>query len=195
MNPRNTRPWHSALTARFDTAVLQPPPATLPWPPAAAETFAALRDWCLSGAVPQRTEPLRIASLVGPEAAVHELALQLCWERDGSLQMQGLGTLGRIGLRLRTQARDVLDAQPRPGDAWDAGCLNANAAGLQALDEFLPRRPTLIVVEAPSAATLQTVRQVLARRCAAGSRPVRLLVTGQAAGPAEGPDWARFSVG
>jgi hypothetical protein len=108
--------------------------------------------------------------------------------------MQNLGRIGRMALRLGTQARDVLDAAPRASDPWDAGCLIADAPGLRALSAFVPRRPTLIVLEDPSAATQETVRLVLARRCAAGSRPVRLLVTGLAPVATEGEDWQRFSV-
>jgi hypothetical protein len=192
------RPWLAALTARFDTRVLQPPPATLPWPPAAAETFTALRDWCLEGAVPRTTAPLRIASLEGADAAVRELALQLCWERDGSLQMQGLGTAARIGLRLRTKARDLLDGRlgspQQADDPWDAGGLITDADGLAALGHFVARRPTLMVVEAPDAATLRTVLQQLASRCVTGSRPVRLLVKGSGTAATPQPDWRHFKV-
>ena len=172
-----------ALLARFDTAVLRPPPADTPWPPADRARFEALRDWCLSGAVPVMTPALAIAQLAGDGDgdASRELALQLCLERDGSLQLRALGATGRMALRLKTKLHDLMPARAlRPDDPWDTGSLIASAAGLQALASFRPRRPSLIVAEGLDRPVLQRVVDTLVQGQAAWAWPVRLLVLGAA---------------
>ncbi len=183
----------SALSARFDSAALQAPA-----PPAGpvAAVPPAWQRWCLDALRHTPRPPAFAMALAGGAepgrlAAAQALALGL----DGSLALQSrAGMAGRLALRLRVKLQDARWwRQRRDDDIWDCGHAIDTPAGLLALAAFRPRRPTLIVVEAPSAALREALGR-LAQREPDLPHPVRLLVLwphGAWPGPGTPPhlDW------
>jgi hypothetical protein len=140
------------LFTRFDSARLQPVP--LPETgPRHCEATARLLAACRLGAGPATRplwmpwEPARIEWPYGvlhvADAAVTRRAALLL---DGSWAMaDAAGTAGRLALRGRALAADAAWWRPlQPTDAWDAGVAPQPAA----LQGFVPRRATLIVIDA-----------------------------------------------
>ena len=140
------------MLARFDSARLQP----LPLPadgPRHCEVTARLLAACRLGAGPA-TRPLALPWVapriewpfgvlhVADAAVARRAALLL----DGSWAMADAGGAGaRLAIRLRAQWADRAWWRPlQPADAWDAGVAPRPAA----LAGFVPRRATLIVVDA-----------------------------------------------
>ena len=188
------------LLARYDTRVLRPPAAAATWSstPSAVACLGALRRWCLAGAVPRTTVTLAVACLQGEASATQSVATQLSLDLDGSLQMQALGSAGRIALRLKTKLHELMPSRPRqPDDPWDAGTLITSAEGLQALASFRPRRPTLIVVDSGDVTPLNAMLATLQDGHAAYAWPVRVLVLGavDVAAPSDAARWTHFDLG
>ena len=175
------------LVARYDLAALQPPDAACAALATAAQghpAWRALHAWCLAGSSPLRTK-LAVAVLEGGDAAsAHALAQALCLERDGSLQLMACASAaGRLALRLRTKRHDLAPWRERqPRDAWDSGFLPGNAAGLQALARFQPRRATLMVARGLGAPALRATCALLHARQQHYGHPVRLLLVPAAPG-------------
>ncbi len=168
------------LSARYDLQALEPP---LPLDePAlqAAQAHAAwpgLLAWC------HQDSHWAVHSLPGDtglaEGARVDLAHALCLVVDGSLQLRSCrGATARLALRLRTKFNDVAVWRPRqPADPWDAGWLRPGSNGLQALAQFTPRRPTLLVAgPALGTAHQQEAQAVLLARQARAPHLMRLLV-------------------
>jgi hypothetical protein len=140
------------LFTRFDSARLQPVP--LPENgPRHCEVTARLLAACRLGAGPATRplwmpwEPARIEWPCGvlhvADAAVARRAALLL---DGGWAMaDAAGSVGRLALRGRALAADAAWWRPlQPTDAWDAGVAPQPAA----LQGFVPRRATLIVIDA-----------------------------------------------
>ena len=85
------------------------------------------------------------------------------------------------------QLRPLAWFLPRRADEpWDDAWLaRADEARLDALSRWLPRRPTLIVLEGEAADSAGRVAQALAHAAQHGDQPVRLLVLGKR--PADTP--------
>ena len=169
----------SALGARFDTAALCPPAPGLPLGPR-PPCWPALQTWCLdalhAAAGPQRWH---VATLEGADAARLLAAAQaLCLQLDGSLLLQACAHApARLALRLRVELQDAMAwRRPQVDDVWDSGWAVDTPAGRQALAGFEPRRPTLIVLQAPPTAALLDSLRVLAASSADWLHPVCLLV-------------------
>ena len=90
------------------------------------------------------------------------------------------GILYRLGVQLRPLAWFL---RRRPDEPWDDAWLtDVDAARLAALGRWLPRRPTLIVLEGRAAASAGPVARALDHAAKNGDQPVRLLILGP--GPA-----------
>lgn len=90
------------------------------------------------------------------------------------------GILYRLGVQLRPLAWFL---RRRPDEPWDDAWLTDLDDGrLAALARWLPRRPTLIVLEGRAAASAGSVTRALDHAAKNGDQPVRLLILGP--GPA-----------
>lgn len=166
------------LLTRFDGRVLRIAP-TMPLAAPASTSEAApideLLDWC-------RAEPQRpFLSLNRPTnpAIDWPTTLEHLQRRlDGDLSLQALPPgWRRWALRLKVKACDTLPARWRPFDApWDAGYLADDPDVRQALADFRPRRPTLMVAEPMSEGHLQSCVDVLRTNASAFAWPVRLIL-------------------
>lgn len=168
------------LSARFDLRALEPPLPLAEPALQAAQAHAAwpgLLAWC--------HQPARwaVRTLPGDTGLAGEagtdLAHALCLVVDGSLQLRACrGAAARLALRLRTKINDVALGRPRqPADPWDAGWLRPGREGLQALAQFTPRRPTLLVAgPALGRAHQQEAEALLRARQAQALQPLRLLL-------------------
>ncbi len=139
--------------ARFDERALRPPiagPGGVP---------ADLLNWC-------RTGDPRFAWR-DCSASPDELNA-LMRELDGDRALQALASAAaRWQVRLGLKLREAMGWR-RADDPWDAGHLRE----LDALLQFEPRRPTLIVADASQ----QAARELLATRAPLFCQPVRLLL-------------------
>ena len=91
------------------------------------------------------------------------------------------GILYRIGVQLRPLAWFL---HRRADEPWDDAWLGAaDEARLPALARWLPRRPTLIVVEQPDGGFTPRVLAALSHAARYGDQPVRLLILDAAARP------------
>ena len=87
------------------------------------------------------------------------------------------GILYRVGVQLRPLAWFL---RRRPDEPWDDAWLaRADAARLEARERWLPRRPTLIVLEGEAAESADRVAQALDYAAKNGDQPVRLLILGK----------------
>jgi hypothetical protein len=136
-------PW-----SRFDLSRLQPVDH------AEVSARRCARSDAVVAACRTGTEPFAVLQGDDPE-----VARRACLQLDGTWWMMDAGPLGRLWIRLRA----LLLA-----DAWDSGWARDPAA----LVGFVPRRPTLIVVNGPLP---ETVGADLARSASGGRRRVRVL--------------------
>jgi hypothetical protein len=140
-----------SLFARFDSQVLRVPPLH-PVPTVALDPLFAqpLRAWC-------EASPHFDAAPAPQDAAQLEAFLR---ELDGDRLLRSLSRAQGLLLRLRVKAQDLRPGrQQQNGDIWDCGYLSAQ--GLQALETFQARRPTLIVTDPMSEASLLQAKRLL----------------------------------
>lgn len=173
------------MPARFDSARLQPVPLPadgLRHCEATARLLAACRlgagpatrPWWMPWAPPRIEWPFGVLHVADAAAA-----RRACLLLDGSWAMADAGSAaGRLGIRLRAQWADRAWWRPlQPTDAWDAGIAPRPAA----LQGFVPRRATLIVIDA---ATLDEagarVLGQLEQQAWGWPRAVRVVVAGGA---------------
>jgi hypothetical protein len=176
------------LLARFDSARLQPVPLP-PDGPRHCEATARVLAACRLGAGPA-TRPLWMpwapARIEWPFGVLHvadaAVARRAALLLDGSWAMaDAAGASGRLALRARALVADRAWWRPlSPTDAWDAGI----AARPAALQGFVPRRATLIVVDsgALDAAGARAIGQ-LEQQAWDWPRAVRVVVAGGAPPP------------
>lgn len=165
------------LLARFDRAALSvAPPAGYRAAPLRGEQLAAaqwLEDWCFEAG------PFAVARLAGPAGSGRShLAETFSRRLDGDEGLQALPAgWPRLRLRLAVKIAEHLPGRARRrGDPWDCGMLPGTDAALQALQRFVPRRPTLMVADELPPPVLGACTAALAPRAAAFGEPVRLLV-------------------
>ncbi len=178
MHPPPTPPgfWHT-LRARYDLQALQPPEGLDARRLQAAQAhplWPELQAWC-HGEARWAARPLAVADDAQADAITLAQALGLVL--DGSLQLQACrGGAQRLALRLRTKWQDMAPHR-RPASApWDAGWLRPGASGLQALQRFTPRRPTLLLADtALGAAHRQQAEALLGMQQARSAHRLRLL--------------------
>jgi len=163
-----------------------------------------LQAWCFEGAGDGRSPPWRpralpqvpqrwsVAWLAGPKGSGRShLAEAFSRQLDGDDRLQALAS-GAARLRLRIGVK-LADAcwwrARRPDDPWDCGYLVDEPAARQALQNFLPRRATLMVADGLPEEALRACVAALAPRQARFRQPVRLLViaTEMPAALARGP--------
>lgn len=175
------------LAQRYDGAALAPidgPPADAAdspllhridaWVAAGTGHGATLLPWSR----PSVPLPLAIAFTPASHArAVHHFGYHLA----GYHQLTRRSRLGGILYRLGVQLRPLAWFLPRrPDEPWDDAWLaRADDARLEALGRWLPRRPTLIVLEGEAAERAGRVAQALNHAAENGDQPVRLLVLGK----------------
>ncbi len=139
-----------SLLARYDLNALHPPRVNDAKPP------AELLAWC------RQPEP------VWRETNARDDELDaLMRELDGDRRLQALAPGARWRWRLGLKLRERLGPR-RADDPWDAGWLR----GPDALLQFEPRRPTLIVAGSEQA----VARELIAARQPLWRFPVRLLI-------------------
>lgn len=175
------------LARRYDTAALAPIDGT---PSTAADSplLHRLDAWVAKGAGhgatllpwsrPSVPTPLAIAFTPASRAhAVHHFGYRLA----GYHQLTRRSRVGGIVYRVGVQLRPLVWFLPRRVDEpWDDAWLaRADEARLEALGRWLPRRPTLIVLEGEAADSAGHVAQALAHAVQHGDQPVRLLVLGK----------------
>ena len=128
--------------------------------------------------------PLAIAATAAGNApAVRHFGHQLAGYHQLTRRSRVGGILYRVGVQLRPLAWFL---RRRPDEPWDDAWLaRADEARLDALSRWLPRRPTLIVLDGEAADSAGRVAQALAHAAQHGDQPVRLLVLGKR--PADTP--------
>ncbi len=179
------------LRQRYDSAALAPiDPA--PDTPVDAELVRQLAAWVADGAgsgatrlpwsrpaVPTPLACARIAAGTAP--TVRHFGRQLAGYHQLDTRSRLGGILYRIGVQLRPLAWFL---HRRADEPWDDAWLSAADEGrLPALARWLPRRPTLIVVERPDGGFTPRVLAALSHAARHGDQPVRLLILDTAAGP------------
>lgn len=175
------------LARRYDAAALAPldgAPAEAADSPLQHRLDAWAAAGCGHGATlfpwsrPTVPTPLAIAfTPAGNTRAVHHFGYHLA----GYHQLTRRSRVGGILYRIGVQLRPLLWFVPRSADApWDDAWLaRADEARLEALGRWLPRRPTLIVLEGEAAASAERVAGALEHAVNNGDQPVRLLILGQ----------------
>ena len=181
------------LARRYDTAALAPidgAPTTSAdspllhrldaWVAAGAGHGATLLPWSR----PSVPIPLAIAFTPARHArAVHHFGYRLAGYHQLTLRSRVGGILYRVGVQLRPL---VWFLPRRADEPWDDAWLaSTDTKRLEALSRWLPRRPTLIVLEGEAADSAGRVAQALAHAVNSGDQPVRLLVLGKK--PADAP--------
>jgi hypothetical protein len=132
--------------------------------------------------------PLAIAFTPASHArAVHHFGYRLAGYHQLTRRSRVGGILYRLGVQLRPLAWFLPRRADEPWD--DAWLARADEARLEALGRWLPRRPTLIVLEGEAADSAGRVAQALAHAAQHGDQPVRLLVLGKR--PADTPPASR----
>ncbi|WP_372657659.1 hypothetical protein [Hydrogenophaga sp.] len=194
------------LIARYDAAVMRPPPSTAPGlaelsHPGVSAAWERLRAWSLEGAgpacspfwrpglAPRVAQKFSVAVLTGGDRADRlALVAALCRQLDGSEQLDAAGSRwAGLGLRLRVKRDDLAWwRRRRDTDPWDCGHLLPGASALQALAVFRARRATLLVAEGLPNDALARCLNVLAAHASTSHHAVRLLVV--ADGVAEMPE-------
>jgi hypothetical protein len=189
-----------ALIARYDNEVLRVEPVVAINQNAAGPLHAGqqaawhqLQQWCLDGVgdgrapfwhpwlMPDVEQRFSMAVLIGLNGAGRsQLVEAFSREIDGSNQFPRAGGAGgRLALRLRVKVNDCLWRRARkPTDPWDSGYLMEDAAARRRLQQFQPRRATLIVADALPADALRASIATLQARSADFRHPVRLLIVG-----------------
>jgi hypothetical protein len=123
--------------------------------------------------------PLAIAFTPASHArAVRHFGYRLAGYHQLTRRSRVGGILYRLGVQLRPLAWFLPRRADEPWD--DAWLARADEARLDALSRWLPRRPTLIVLEGEAADSAGRVAQALAHAAQHGDQPVRLLVLGKA---------------
>jgi hypothetical protein len=189
------------LVARFDSVLLQPPASVdAAMLSAPSNIKQQLRDWCFDGAgsgaaplllpnaIPAMDQPMSVAAwemAADPELAAQnaELNAFMC-QLDGSGLLMACSTpwAGRW-LRLRIKLREVLWWRTRRADdPWDCGFLRTDEAAIAQLRAFLPRRPTLIVLQDAARPRAQASLMALREQQHLFRQPVRILVMGPFSG-------------
>jgi len=184
------------LSARFDQQSLLAPSRPARTLQASAPGLQRLRSWCEAGAGhddpvsalsgPAFTSeptpamlPLSIARVAcdDPDTG-RDTVLALALDLDGSDALAACGSLlSRWQFRLQVKARDVLPWSVRHrSDPWDCGYLPDTPGALTALEDFVPRRPTLMVATGLTVAAVNLRLRILVARRQAFDLPVRLLV-------------------
>lgn len=183
--PRLARRYDAAALAPIDGTPAEAADSPLrhrldAWVAAGAGNGATLLPWSR----PTVPTPLAIAFTPASHArAVHHFGYRLA----GYHQLTRRSRVGGIIYRLGVQLRPLAWFLPRRADEpWDDAWLaRADEARLDALSRWLPRRPTLIVLEGEAADSAGRVAQALAHAAQHGDQPVRLLVLGKR--PADTP--------
>ncbi len=184
--------------ARFDSSVLYvAPPAMGDSVDAQPEQFSPLASWqslvrwCHNGAGPgggrfwqpwlrfQVRRPLAVAVLRSDDSvALQRFSQALCRYLDASPALEACdSTWAGLKLRLAVKGRECLWWRARQeDDPWDCGLLQPDALRSGALDQFRPRRATLLVLSEHNASQFTPVVRRLHERCHVFEHPVRLLL-------------------
>lgn len=181
------------LARRYDAAALAPidgPPADAADSPLLHRLDAWVSQGAGHGATvlpwsrPAVPVPLAIAFTPASHArAVRHFGYHLAGYHQLTRRSRIGGILYRIGVQLRPLAWFL---PRRPDEPWDDAWLaRADEARLEALARWLPRRPTLIVLEGEAAENAGRVAQALGHAARNGEQPVRLLILGKK--PAQSP--------
>ncbi|MCW5623366.1 MAG: ATP-binding protein [Burkholderiales bacterium] len=188
-----------ALIARYDGETLRPPPPDdrggLRWAgplgDRQADGWMRLQQWCFDGVgrgsspwyapwvLPDVDRRFAIALLTGPNGAgKSHLAEAFGRELDGTIRLEALdGRVARWRLRLGVKLADCLWwRRRRVDDPWDVGYLVDDPAARLRLQQFRPRRATLIIADECEPATLRSCVDMLAAHRADFRHPVRLLI-------------------
>ncbi len=170
----------STLRARYDAAALRPPtPGSVDeLRPAHDAVRMAMLQACHEAASPD-APAWGLLVLASPDhSALQAVARTLSLQLDGSQQLLARrGAAARLWLRLRVKLQDARGGPARRSVAiWDCGHAAAAPVALHALVRLTPRRPTLVVLDAPAAPLLLEAVRVLVSRSAQWAHPVRLLV-------------------
>jgi hypothetical protein len=181
------------LARRYDAAALAPidgPPADAADSPLLHRLDAWVAKGTGHGATllpwsrPAVPIPLAVAFTPASHArAVHRFGYHLAGYHQLTRRSRVGGILYRIGVQLRPLAWFLPRRADEPWD--DAWLAQADAARLEALARWLPRRPTLIVLEGEAAESAGRVAQALEHAAKNGEQPVRLLILGKK--PAQSP--------
>lgn len=175
------------LARRYDTAALAPIDGT-PAHAADSPLHHRLDAWVAAGtgdgatllpwSRPSVPTPLAIAFTPASHArAVHHFGYRLAGYHQLTQRSRVGGIFYRIGVQLRPLAWFL---PRRPDEPWDDAWLaRTDDARLEALGRWLPRRPTLIVLEGEAAESADRVAQALNYAAKNGDQPVRLLVLGK----------------
>ena len=175
------------LARRYDGAALAPIEGT-PAETADPRLLQRLATWAAEGAGhgatllpwsrPALPVPLAIAATAAGNApAVRHFGHQLAGYHQLTRRSRVGGILYRVGVQLRPLAWFL---RRRPDEPWDDAWLTDLDAGrLAALARWLPRRPTLIVLEGEAAESADRVAQALDYAAKNGDQPVRLLILGK----------------
>lgn len=182
------------LARRYDATALAPI-AGAPADTADSPLLHRLDAWVAAGAGHGATllpwsrpaVPIPLAIAFTPAShtrAVHHFGHHLAGYHQLTRRSRVGGILYRVGVQLRPL---VWFLPRRTDEPWDDAWLaHTDAARLDALGRWLPRRPTLIVLEGEAAASAGRVARALAHAAKNGDQPVRLLVLGKK--PADAPD-------
>jgi hypothetical protein len=178
------------VLTRFDSSRLQAVPPSAVQARTCPRTEALLQA-CRLGAGPATrpwAEPGGAVRIEWPFGVFHsdsiETARRACLQLDGSWWMADASAAGRLAIRARALWADAAWWRAlQPGDAWDAGV----AVDAAQLAGFMPRRPTLIVVEGELSEAGRQALASLENRAYELPRAVRVVLVNS--GPA--PPYAR----
>lgn len=177
------------LRQRYDDAALAPIDGRAPmaddagltrtlaaWCAEGAGTGAALLPWSRP-AVPVPVAMARVPARAA--AAVRHFGYRLA----GYHQLDERSRLGGILYRIGVQLRPLVWCLPRRAETpWDdAWLVTLDDTRLAALARWLPRRPTLIVLEGDAVGQAKRVTAALDHAARHGDQPVRVLVLDPAA--------------
>ena len=187
-----------AAIARYDAEAMQPSAPgssgvqrASPLSPAQQHAWDAIVQWCQHGAgngsspflfpwvLPKAEQRFAVAVLTGPKGAgKSRLAVALSRHLDGNDSLSQLTSgLARWRLKLRVKIADCAWWRMRKSDhPWDCGYLIENAAAIDHLHRFLPRRPTLLIADELTAGSLAKCVGALHARQHEFRHPVRVLI-------------------
>lgn len=155
------------MLRRFDTGFMRPPASRGAVNPLLLTT---LRAWCEAGALPRCTVPLAVAHIT-PQPGLDAVAAEL----DGSHALVRLGRWRGWAWRLQLALRELRPGHaPAVDDPWDCGWWRDDEPAAAAA--FLPRRPTLLLLEAPAPAARDALLATLRERSPAYRQALRVLV-------------------
>lgn len=180
-------PRLSRLRRRYDASALAPLDDAPQANPGDETLKRQLGAWVADGAGSGATllpwshpaVPLALSCARAPqsaEASVRHFGYRLA----GYHQLDERSRVGGLVYRIGVQLRPLLWFLPRRADApWDDAWLTkVDQARLAALARWLPRRPTLIVLDDPADDLAARVIQALSHAAQNGDQPVRLLILG-----------------